>query len=411
MMEGGPSHIDTFDPKPMLEKLHLKEFVREGKMKSAMESGKRYYVQSPFQFRKPAKRRRHRDELGASRRKSRTSSVSIAAARSTRSITHRDVSDEHRQPLRRRSGDRLVGELRPRLAEPGPAGLHRPARGQRIRRVDRPTGATATCPRISRARRCGPRARPFSICNPPAGITREHQRANLDLLAKLNDHHAAEHPGTTNSARMRQLRAGLPHADAGAEAFSISKRRTRRPRKLYGIGKDATDAFGRKCLLARKLVEKGRALRAALQRHLGQHDYIERAHGNLVRGVDQPIAALIADLRSNAACSTTRSSCGAASLAARPTTVCAAAPPTAATTTQGDDDLDGRRRLQGRPHHRRDRRTRHGSGRGQVRHVRDFHVTLLHLFGLDDNKLTFYHGGRFKQLSQFGGTVIRELIG
>jgi hypothetical protein len=50
MMEGGPSHIDTFDPKPTLEKLHLKEFTREGKQKSAMESGKRYYVQSPFKF-------------------------------------------------------------------------------------------------------------------------------------------------------------------------------------------------------------------------------------------------------------------------------------------------------------------------------------------------------------------------
>ena len=50
MMEGGPSHIDTFDPKPALEKLHLREFVREGEAKSAMESGKRYYVRSPFQF-------------------------------------------------------------------------------------------------------------------------------------------------------------------------------------------------------------------------------------------------------------------------------------------------------------------------------------------------------------------------
>jgi NO-binding membrane sensor protein with MHYT domain len=44
-------------------------------------------------------------------------------------------------------------------------------------------------------------------------------------------------------------------------------------------------------------------------------------------------------------------------------------------------------------------------------HVRDFHVTLLRLLGLDDNRLTFYHGGRFKQLSQFGGTVIKGLIG
>ncbi|MFM9091312.1 MAG: DUF1501 domain-containing protein, partial [Verrucomicrobiota bacterium] len=52
MMEGGPSHLDTFDPKPALERLHLKEFVREGREKSAMESGKRYFVRSPFQFRK-----------------------------------------------------------------------------------------------------------------------------------------------------------------------------------------------------------------------------------------------------------------------------------------------------------------------------------------------------------------------
>ncbi|MFM8538199.1 MAG: DUF1501 domain-containing protein, partial [Planctomycetaceae bacterium] len=50
MMEGGPSHVDTFDPKPALDRLHLREFVREDRKKSAMESGKRYYVRSPFRF-------------------------------------------------------------------------------------------------------------------------------------------------------------------------------------------------------------------------------------------------------------------------------------------------------------------------------------------------------------------------
>ncbi len=45
-----------------------------------------------------------------------------------------------------------------------------------------------------------------------------------------------------------------------------------------------------------------------------------------------------------------------------------------------------------------------------VHHVRDLHVTLLHLLGLDDHRLTYLHAGRFKQLSQFGGEVIRELI-
>ena len=52
MMEGGPSHIDTFDPKPKLHELHMQEFLRSGQNFSAMSSGKRYYVQSPFSSRK-----------------------------------------------------------------------------------------------------------------------------------------------------------------------------------------------------------------------------------------------------------------------------------------------------------------------------------------------------------------------
>src|SRR5690348_1915879 len=45
-----------------------------------------------------------------------------------------------------------------------------------------------------------------------------------------------------------------------------------------------------------------------------------------------------------------------------------------------------------------------------VHHVRDLHVTILRLLGLDDNKLTYFHAGRFKQLSQIGGQVIKELL-
>jgi hypothetical protein len=52
MMEGGPSHIDTFDPKPELTRRHLEEFTRGGDEQSAMSSGKRYFVKTPFSFRK-----------------------------------------------------------------------------------------------------------------------------------------------------------------------------------------------------------------------------------------------------------------------------------------------------------------------------------------------------------------------
>ena len=49
-LEGGPSHMDTFDPKPKLNDLHMQEFKRESKFASDMASGKRYYVKSPFGF-------------------------------------------------------------------------------------------------------------------------------------------------------------------------------------------------------------------------------------------------------------------------------------------------------------------------------------------------------------------------
>src|SRR5262245_28154977 len=51
-MEGGPSHLDTFDPKPKLRELHLKAFTRQDRLASAMANGQRYFVQSPFRFRR-----------------------------------------------------------------------------------------------------------------------------------------------------------------------------------------------------------------------------------------------------------------------------------------------------------------------------------------------------------------------
>ncbi|MGY8730704.1 MAG: DUF1501 domain-containing protein, partial [Pirellulales bacterium] len=42
--------------------------------------------------------------------------------------------------------------------------------------------------------------------------------------------------------------------------------------------------------------------------------------------------------------------------------------------------------------------------------IRDVHITMLHLLGLDDNKLTYFHAGRYKQLSQFGGELITEIM-
>ena len=179
---------------------------------------------------------------------------------------------------------------------------------------------------------------------------------------------------------------------------------------MYGIGNDATDAFGRKCLLARKMIEKGVRFVQLYNGTWDSHDYIERAHGNLIRGVDQPIAALIGDLKRRGLLDSTLIVwCGEFGRSpdngvrggtkygrdhnAKAMTIWMAGGGCNAGHTIGSTDELGMQAVE------------------EVHPVRDFHVTLLRLLGLDDNKLTFYHAGRFKQLSQFGGQVIEKLVG
>lgn len=182
-----------------------------------------------------------------------------------------------------------------------------------------------------------------------------------------------------------------------------------RTKEAYGIGSDATDAFGRKCLLARRLVEKGVRFVQLYAGTWDSHDFIERAHGNLVRSVDKPIAGLIADLKQRGLLDETLVVwCGEFGRSpdngvrggtaygrdhnSKAMTLWMAGGGVKAGHTIGATDELGAEAVD------------------CVHHVRDVHVTLMHLLGLDDNRLTYFHAGRFKQLSQFGGSVIKELI-
>jgi hypothetical protein len=66
---------------------------------------------------------------------------------------------------------------------------------------------------------------------------------------------------------------------------------------MYGVGEEATDGFARRCLLARRLVERGVRFVQLYAGTWDSHDYIHRAHTSLIRAVDRPIAALIQDLK------------------------------------------------------------------------------------------------------------------
>lgn len=409
MMEGGPSHIDTFDPKPKLAELHLQEFVREGKMKSAMESGKRYYVRSPFPFRKAG-------QSGADMAENWRHLAGVADEICFFRGCQVDSVNHPTAMYQMNTGNRFGGD--PALGSwttYGLGSLNQDLPGFIVLpEISYPQGGAANwgngfLPASFQGTPLRAKGSPILDLTPPDGITPEHQRANLDLLTQLNREHATQHPGHGElAARMDNYELAFRMQMQVPDLIALD-REDARLKEMYGIGQEATDAFGRKCLLARRLVEKGVRFIQLYAGTWDSHDYIERAHGNLVRNVDQPIAALLADLKQRGLLDETLVVwCGEFGRSPdngvrggtaygrdhnpHAMTIWMAGGGVKAGHTIGATDETGDKAVE------------------CVHHVRDLHVTLLRLLGLDDNKLTFFHGGRFKQLSQFGGQVIGELI-
>ena len=410
MMEGGPSHIDTFDPKPVLDKMHLAEFVREGKQKSAMESGKRYYVRSPFQFRKVGQSGADMAENWEHLAKV-ADEICFFRGCTVDSVNHPTAM------YQMNCGNRFGGD--PALGawvNYGLGSVNQDLPGFIVLpEVSYPQGGAANwgngyLPALFQGTPLRPQGSPILDLLPPEGVTREHQRKNLDLLARFNAGHAAEHPGQDElEARMASYELAFRMQTQVPEVLDLS-REDPHTQEAYGIGREPTHSFGRKCLLARKLVEKGVRFVQLYHGSWDSHDYIERAHGNLVRAVDQPIAALIADLKQRGMLERTLIVwCGefgrtpdngvrqgtAYGRDHNPNamTIWLAGGGCRAGHVIGATDELGMTVAEGKAH------------------VRDFHVTLLRFLGLDDNRLTYYHAGRFKQLSQFGGTIIKGLLG
>ena len=409
MMEGGPSHIDTFDPKPKLDALHLSEFVRGGESQSAMSSGTRYYVRSPFKFRKAG-------QSGADIAENWEHLAGVADELCFYRGCQVDSVNHPTALYQMNTGNRFGGD--PAVGSWVTYGLGTENQNLPgfvvLPEVSYPQGGAANwangyLPAHFQGTPLRARGTPILDLEPPEGVTREHQRSNLDLLDTLNREHLDDRPGRDDLAarmesyelafRMQMEVPGILDLD-GESPETLA---------LYGVGTEPTDTFGRKCLLARRLVERGVRFVQLYAGTWDSHDYIERAHGNMVRAVDRPIAALIADLRRTGLLDETLVVwCGefgrspdngvrggtAFGRDHNPDamTLWFAGGGVRAGHTVGDTDETGARAVD------------------CVHHVRDVHVTLLRLLGLDDARLTYFHAGRFKQLSQFGGAVIDELI-
>ena len=409
-MAGGPSHIDTFDPKPKLADLHLQEFNRQDKFVSNMGSGKRYYVKSPFKFRQAGEAGipmcehwKHLADVA--------DHLCVYRGCQAESINH-PTANYHMNTGNRFGGDPALGAW----VTHGLGTENQDLPGFIVLpEVAYPQGGAANwsngfLPPHYQGTTLRAKGSPILDLQPPPGVTRAQQRSNLDLLGQLNQVHARQHPAHADlAARMDSYELAFRMQMQVPGILDLNKE-TAQTQADYGLDDKRTASFGRSCLLARRLLEQGVRFIQLYTAGWDSHDYIERAHGERIRSVDKPIATLIADLHQRGLLDETLI-VWAGEFGRTP-----------------DNGVRGGGQRAGRDHNNHAMPIFLAGGGVNAGHVvgttdelgekavdvvhpiRDLHVTLLRLMGLDDNKLTYFHGGRFKQLSQFGGEVIKELI-
>jgi len=405
-MEGGPSQVDTFDPKPKLNARHK----AESKRTAGLATGFRFYVGSPFKSRKVGQSGLDMSDQWVHLPKVADELCNYRGCQAE-SLNHPEALF-HMNTGSRLGGDPSVGSWvnyglgTENQNLPGyvvMTELALPQGGSR-------NWSNGFLPAHYQGTRLRPAGSPILDLHAPNHKTREHQRRALDELAFLNQHHAEKHPGHADlAARMESYELAY-RMQAEVPGVIDLKGEPEHIREAYGMNKKETAEFGRQCLMARRMVEKGVRFVQIFSGGWDSHDYLERGHSSRIRSVDKPMAALIQDLKERGMLDDTL----------------------VVWTGEFGRTPDNNRRggvyALGRGHNV-DAMTMLMAGGGvkkgsivgatdeigakaaEVAHpIRDLHVTLLHLLGLDDNKLTYYHGGRYKQLSQFGGQVIKELI-
>jgi len=227
------------------------------------------------------------------------------------------------------------------------------------------------------------------------GLNREYLAArpdNADLQARVDSYELAY--------RMQTEVPRVLSIDAEPEAI----------KEMYGLNDPVTASFGRRCLMARKLVEAGVRFVEVFtpSQSWDAHGDIRKNHEKNARETDKPIAALIKDLKQRGMLPRTLVAC------------------------MGEfgrtPDTPAEQETPGRDHNTRAQSmwfagggTQGGSMIGEtdeighkavkdIYHMHDVHATILHLMGLNDLRLTYYFGGRNRRLTDLGGRRIQEIL-
>ncbi len=243
-----------------------------------------------------------------------------------------------------------------------------------------------------------------------AGQSSRSQQANLlKFMRRINELKLREDDHELQ-ARIASYELAFRMQQHAPEAIDLRKE-TEATKRLYGLDSPQTIEFGTRCLLARRLVERG--VRFTLLFSGGgpvsvqwdAHDDIKNNHEKMCRWTDKPIAGLLKDLKSRGLLDSTLVVWGT-EFGRTPVSENGKGRdhnPTAFSMWLAGGGVKGGQVI-GQTDEIGYKTV------GERFHPRDIHATMLHLLGLDQMKLTYLHNGRYERLTDFGGTVIEQLF-
>ena len=408
-MEGGPSHLDTFDPKPELDRLHGQKLPASfGTVLTPMGTGGNTLLASKRKFRKYGQSGL---EVSDWLPHIATCADDLCVLRSCWA----DGLNHVGSVCQMNTGSLLHG--RPSLGSWVLYGLGSenqnlpgfvvmsdagdPAGGAR-------NWGTGYMPATYQGTlfRNGPN--PILHLKPPAEISGQRQRDKLDLLADLNEAHRQSRSEETElAARIAAYELAFRMQQHAPDAVDLSQE-TARTKAEYGLDRKECADFAHRCLLARRLVERGVRF---VQIYCGggsqwdAHSDIEGNHTRMCARCDQPTAALLRDLKRRGLLDETLVIWGG-EFGRTPMsegtngrdhnpygfTMWFAGGGVKPGQVIGTTDELGLRAVE------------------QRAHVHDLHATILHLLGFDHKQLTYLHNGREERLTENAGKVVKPLL-
>jgi hypothetical protein len=415
-INGGPSHVDTWDYKPELEKSDGKELAGFDRFTGFFSNSVGPLMKSPFKFQQHGECGKWVSEIFPN--------LSQHVDKMAFIHSGHTESNNHSPALF------MMNTGVPRMGNPcvgswvtyglGSESRNLPAfvvmsdpKGRGLPKGYSLNWGAGFLPSVYQGTWLKPQGDPIDNLKPPADLNELRQRAQLNLLASLNRQHLEQRAAERDlAARMESFELAYRMQVAAPEALDVA-REPDHIQKQYGVGDDKCDHFAKQCLIARRMVERGVRFVQIYsggmenQRSWDGHNDIVGNHGGFAGETDQPIAGLLADLDQRGLLNDTLVVWGGefgrlpvAQKSAKPGrdhnphafTYWMAGGGIKGGTSYGATDEVGHKAVDDRVS------------------VNDLHATILHLLGVNHEQLTYRHNGRDFRLTDVAGNVIEKIL-